>query len=235
MCGRFTQYQAQVRYLEQLNYQAPLAFEPSTVPLERYNVAPTTQVQLLHEDEDGLRMSPQPWGYAPFWARGKGKRPPAINARIETASTSRYWAAAWKNGRCIVPADGWYEWVKDEADHKRKQPYYIKLKSDEPMFFAAIGEFPRDANAEPGDADGFAIITSASERGMVDIHDRMPVVLPPDVAREWLELGLAQERAEDLARHHAVPVDQFEWYEVGKDVGNVKNKGENLLTPKDKL
>ena len=64
---------------------------------------------------------------------------------------------------------------------------------------------------------------------MVDIHDRMPVVLPPDVAREWLGPRLSPERAEDLARHHAVPVDQFEWYEVGKDVGNVKNKGPALI------
>ena len=93
------------------------------------------------------------------------------------------------------------------------------------------GVTPPFGNAEPGDADGFAIVTSASDRGMVDIHDRMPVVLPPDVAREWLEAGLAPERAEDLARHHAVPVDQFEWYEVGKEVGNVRNKGRELVKP----
>ena len=66
---------------------------------------------------------------------------------------------------------------------------------------------------------------------MVDIHDRMPVVLPPEVAREGLETGLASERAEDLARHHAEPVDSFEWYEVGKEVGNVKNKGAGMICP----
>lgn len=87
MCGRFTQYQAQVRYLERLNWQAPLAFEPSDEPIERYNVAPTTPVQLLHLDADGLRMNAVPWGYAPHWARGQGKRPPAINAR-QTLSCS---------------------------------------------------------------------------------------------------------------------------------------------------
>lgn len=234
MCGRFTQYQAQVRYLERLNWQAPLAFEPGEEPLDRYNVAPSTRVQLLHLDEDGLRMSAVPWGYAPHWAHarnhGKKKRPPAINATIEGAPTSPYWRAAWKH-RCLVAADGWYEWVKDPADTTRKQPYYIRLKSGEPMFWAAIGQFPQGPDAEPSELDGFAIITTASERGMVDIHDRTPVVLPPDVAREWLEAGLASERAEDLARHHVEPVESFEWFKVGKDVGNVANKGERLIEP----
>tara|TARA_R110000796_G_scaffold248850_1_gene375998 strand:+ start:1130 stop:1831 length:702 start_codon:yes stop_codon:yes gene_type:complete len=233
MCGRFTQYQAQVRYLEKLNWQAPLAFEPSDEPIDRYNVAPTTTVQLVHFDADGLRMSSMPWGYAPHWARGKGKRPPAINARLETAVTSKYWRSVWTSGRCVVPADGWYEWVKDPNDPKRKQPYYIKLKSNEPMFYAAIGHFPRGGIGETSEIDGFAIVTSASDQGMVDIHDRMPVVLPPEVAREWLDTGLPSESAEDLARHHAEPVDSFEWYKVGKDVGYVKNKGSGLIQPVD--
>ena len=132
-----------------------------------------------------------------------------------------------------MPADGWYEWVKDPDDSKRKQPYYIRLKSDEPMFYAAIGHFPRGDNREASETNGFAIVTSASDEGLVDIHDRMPVVLPPDVAREWLDNRLPAESAEALARHHAEPVASFEWYDVGKDVGNVKNKGPGLIQPID--
>ncbi|KKN98662.1 hypothetical protein LCGC14_0143410 [marine sediment metagenome] len=74
MCGRFTQHQTKVRYLKRLNHQAPLAFEPSDKPIGRYNIAPTMQVNVLHLDEDGLRMSTVAWGYAPHWARGEGKR-----------------------------------------------------------------------------------------------------------------------------------------------------------------
>lgn len=126
MWGRFTQYRAQVRYLERLNWQAPLAFEPSDEPIARYNVAPSTRVQLLHWDDDGLKMSEVPWGYAPQWARTKGngkkKHLPAINTKIESAPSSPYWRAAWKQ-RCLVAADGWYEWVTDPADKKHKQPY----------------------------------------------------------------------------------------------------------------
>tara|TARA_R110000822_G_scaffold96500_11_gene219661 strand:+ start:770 stop:1543 length:774 start_codon:yes stop_codon:yes gene_type:complete len=236
MCGRYTQYQAEVRYLERLNWQAPLAFEPSEEPLERYNVAPTTRVQLLHRDEDGLRISAVPWRYAPHWAQAQrdGKpRPhgkPVINATIEEAPTNPYWREAWKN-RCLVMADGWYEWVADPEGKAGKQPYYIRLKSGEPMFWAAIGRFPRGAQAQPSAQDGFAVITTASERGMVDIHDRTPVVLPPDAAREWVEPGLSSERAVDLARHHTEPAAAFEWFRVGKAVGNVRNDGRELIKP----
>ena len=89
--------------------------------------------------------------------------------------------------------------------------------------------FRSGPDIEPRNTDGFAIITSASDQGMVDIHDWMPVVLPPDVAQEWLEPGLAPEHSEDLARHHAEPVESFEWYEVGKEVGNVANRGSSLI------
>lgn len=112
----------------------------------------------------------------------------------------------------------------------RKQPYYIRLKTNEPMFFAATGQFSRAGNKKLGDTtNGFAIITSASDQGMVDIHDRMPVVLPPDTVNQWLTQGMTPERAENLARHHAEPVESFEWYEVGKDVGRVVNKGLGLI------
>ena len=81
------------------------------------------------------------------------------------------------NGRALAPANGWFEWVKDPDEPKKKQPYYIKLKSDDPMFFAALAQVHIDL--EPDDGDGFVIITDASDAGMVDIHDRRPVVLSP--------------------------------------------------------
>ncbi len=79
--------------------------------------------------------------------------------------------------------------------------------------------------------DGFVIITAASDQGMVDIHDRKPLVLSPDLAREWLTPGLEPARAEEIAREHCRPVEDFEWFPVDKAVGNVKNQGEGLITP----
>lgn len=222
MCGRFTQYRTVDEYAKALQLGL-LEGDWANQPRERYNVAPQSQVTLFHQDASGIHALPVRWGYAPHWA--DGKRPPAINARIETASTSRFWGAIWKKGRVLVPSDGWYEWKKHPNDKKLKQPYLIRLKSREPMFFAAIAELPSPEH----EGGGFALITAASDQGMIDIHDRRPVVLSQDVAREWLEPGLLPERAEDLARHHDIPVDQFEWYPVGKAVGNVRNEGAELI------
>ena len=223
MCGRFTQYRTVDEYAKALQLGL-LEGDWSNEPLARYNVAPQSRVLLLHQDDLGTHATRTQWGYAPHWA--DGKRPPAINARIETAATSRFWGAIWKKGRVIIPADGWYEWKKDPDNTKVKQPYFIRLKGGAPAFFAGIADVPQDGEEGAG---GFAIITAASDQGMVDIHDRRPVVLPPDVAREWLEPGLLPERAEDLARHHDTPVEAFEWYPVDKAVGNVKNHGPELI------
>ena len=172
-------------------------------------------------------MEPVKWGYAPFWAQGK--RPPAINARVETAATSRFFRDIWRTGRAIVPADGWYEWKKDEANPKIKQPYYITLRGGEPMFFAALGQFQRGGGMEPRDGDGFVIITSSSGAGMLDIHDRRPVVLSPECAAHWLDSELSAAEAEVLTLEHGLCVEEFEWYPVGKEVGNVRNEGRQLI------
>lgn len=95
------------------------------------------------------------------------------------------------------------------------------------MFFAAIAELPSPEH----EGGGFALITAASDQGMIDIHDRRPVVLRPDVANEWLHPGLLPEHAEDLLRHHDTPADEFEWFPVSRAVGNVRNKGPELILP----
>lgn len=124
-------------------------------------------------------------------------------------------------------ADGWYEWVVDPADPKRKQPYFIRLKSQAPIFMAALAQV--QAGLEPNEGDGFVIITAASDQGMLDIHDRRPLVLAPEQARAWLDPQLPAEQAERLAREQCLPVADFEWFAVSKDVGNMRNEGAQLL------
>lgn len=227
MCGRFAQYQEAYEYVGKIGIQLPLIGGADPEPIGRYNVAPQSKVQLLHQDEDGLRMEPVRWGYAPFWAQGK--RPPAINARVETAASSKFFKDIWSSGRAIVPADGWYEWKKDEANPKIKQPYLIKLKTDEPCFFAAIGQFQRGGALEPKDDDGFVIITAASGAGMIDIHDRRPLVLSAECAAHWLDPELSPGEAEEIATEHGLAVEEFDWFPVGKAVGNVRNEGPHLI------
>ncbi len=229
MCGRFVQSLTAVEYLERLRIELPVmgGFNPESIG--RYNVAPRTRVLLIHQNEEGLRLDQVPWGYAPSWATGP--RPPAINARVEKVATGSFWREAWKGGRALVPADGWYEWKPDPASPRHKQPYYFRLRSGAPLFFPAIGHLPQHGR-EIQEGDGFATITMPSYGGMADIHDRRPLVLGPDEARAWVDPSLHPEEAEEIL-HHGQPVEAFEWFPVGHEVGNVKNEGPSLISPCD--
>ncbi len=196
-------------------------------PIDRYNVAPSTRVQVLHTAEDGLHIDAVKWGWAPFWA--KGKRPDPINARVETVTTGKFFKQLWPNGRAIVPSEGWYEWVKNPDDPKKKQPYFIRLKSRHPMFFGALAQV--NPGLEPHEGDGFVIITAASDQGIVDIHDRRPLVLTSEHANEWLDPGLHPSRAEDITKELCQPTEDFEWFPVSKAVGNTRNQGSELINP----
>lgn len=227
MCGRFAQYKIAWEYLDPIGLDVPLLSGVSPEPIGRYNVAPTSKVQIIHQNSDGILLEPLPWGYAPFWAQGK--RPLAINARVETAATSKFFRDIWLSGRCIVPADGWYEWVPDPDSPKGKQPYYIRRADDTPLYFAAIGQFDRRGGMETKAGDGFAIITADSDEGMLDIHDRRPVVLSAECAAHWLDPELTPEEATDVVHEHTEPVEMFVWYPVGNEVGNVRNEGPRLI------
>ena len=227
MCGRFVQYQGISDYLEVLAPDRIIVSGYDNQPIGRYNVAPGTRVSILHGVNDGLRIDPVHWGWAPFWA--KGKRLDPINARVETVTTGKFFKQLWPNGRALVMADGWYEWVKDTDDPKKKQPYFIRLKTQAPMFFAALAEV--HTGLDPHEGDGFVIITAASDQGMVDIHDRRPLVFKPEQAREWIKYDLEQIRAEVLALECCQLTEDFEWFPVSKIVGNVKNQGPELIKP----
>ena len=225
MCGRFVQYQGIADYLEVLGSDRPILSGYDNQPIARYNVAPGTRVNILHGDNQGLRIDAIHWGWAPFWA--KGKRPDPINARVETVTTGKFFKQLWPNSRALVMADGWYEWVKDPNNPKKKQPYFIRLKSQAPMFFAALAQV--HVGLEPHEGDGFVIITAASDQGMVDIHDRRPVVFTPNSVQAWLDSGIGEEQAGKLAMECSQPAEDFEWYPVDVAVGNVKNQGPGLI------
>ena len=230
MCGRFAQYQGMADYLRELNSEQEVISGYDNLPIERYNVAPNTTVQLLHAEGGGLTIAAVRWGWAPHWAK-KGKMPPPINARVETVASGKFFKQIWPH-RALVAADGWYEWVKDESDLKHKQPYFIRLRGGGPMFFAAIGQLP-PAGSEVREDDGFVIITADAQGGMLNIHDRRPVVLPADLAREWIDPNTTSQRAEQIVQELGLQSEAFEWYQVSKAVGNVKNTGAALIAPLD--
>jgi len=225
MCGRITQHRKPEEYAQALGLPVELS-EQAAERRPSYNTPPGTTPWLIHQfDESHPVMDTVRWGYRPNWAAEKGI-PLAINARIEKAATGRYFRHMWLHGRVLVPADGWYEWT-GKAGHK--QPWYIRRKSDEPMFLAAITNVRPDRENPEG--SGFVIVTAAADAGMVDIHDRRPVVLGSEDARLWMDPHLPAEQAEHLARSMAVPAEDFTWYAVSKDVNRVGNSGPQLIEP----
>ena len=217
MCGRFAQYQSRDVYFDALGI-AESDYVHDSEPIGRYNVAPGTNVLLLSERDQQIHMDPVYWGYGPEW----WDKQPLINARGETAASSRMFKPLWEHGRAVVPADGWYEW-KRSGD--KKQPFFIYQKNHEPMFFAAIGKAPFDTQHGH---EGFLIVTAASNKGMVDIHDRRPLVLSADAVAEWLSEETSPKRAEEIAKDAALPESEFSWHPVSVKVGSVRNQGSEL-------
>ena len=220
MCGRFAQYSSRDEYFESLGLKPDeLTFDPD--PIGRFNVAPGTKVLLLSEREHALHFDPVYWGYGPEW----WDKQPLINARGETAASGRMFKPLWNHGRAIVPANGWLEWKKEDG---KKQPFYIYHRKEQPLFFAAIGRQPF---GQDHGKEGFVIVTSSSNKGMVDIHDRRPLVITADAVREWLSNDTSPQRAEEIAHDAAVPEQEFTWHPVSKKVGNIHNQGKELVEP----
>ncbi len=134
----------------------------------------------------------------------------------------KFFKSLWPNGRALAPANGWFEWIPNPADPKRKQPYYIHAADEAPLFFAALAEV--HTGIEPDERDGFVIITAAADQGLGDIHDRMPLVLSPELAREWINPDTLIERTSKIVTAGCRQAGDFKWHAVSKQVGNVRKQ-----------
>lgn len=226
MCGRFDQSQAAEKYLHALHWPTPIdAGAIHTAASPRFNVAPGMVRPVLHVvDEGRLQIDDVHWGYRAAWA--EEKLPVTINTRLEKIG-GRYWSHLLKRGRAIVAADGWYEWTGVKGD---KQPWHIHRNDGEPVWMAALANFGAKASDHPENA-GFTIVTADATGGMLDVHDRRPVVLGTEDVALWLDPDLPGEAAEQLARMRALPADAFAWHPVDRKLGNVRNDGPELIRP----
>ncbi|MET8833100.1 SOS response-associated peptidase [Micromonospora sp. NPDC004540] len=187
-----------------------------------FNVAPTDPVPLVRLAPEGHRLlSVGRWGLVPHWSRTAGGAARMINARVETVATSRAYAPSFARRRCLVPADGWYEWVR-QADGRR-QPYFMTPRDGSVLALAGIWSV--------WDPDGaarltFSVLTTAAVGELAEVHDRMPLLLPRERWASWL--GPTAEPDALLAPPAPAWLAGLEIRPVSPAVGDVRNGGPEL-------
>ena len=226
MCGRFVSSSAPDEIARYFGVDAigEKVLEPN------YNTAPSSDVYAIRERDDQRVLDALHWGLVPFWAKDLKIGNRMINARSETVAEKSSFKRAFAKRRCIIPVDGFYEWEK-VAGRKHKQPWYIQRRDGDPFAFAGLWEVwrgpDRDGSAE---IHSCTIITGAANDSMAEIHDRMPVMLPPDAWDTWLDPDVAD--IELLGRYLvAAPSELLVKHRVSPEVNNARNRGAHLIEP----
>jgi len=224
MCGRFAMYSLS-RELERLFNAHPPSFEIHP----NYNVAPAHEIPVIIQHEDDRHIKKRHWGLMPFWAKDVSIGSRMINARVETVTSKPPFRAALKHRRCLIPANGFYEW-KGKAGNK--QPFYFHLPSDEPFAFAGLYEIweDKEAPSEAGRYESCTIITMDASDSVKDIHNRMPLILKPEAYNEWLDPENKEPgRIEGLLTTKYVK--ELKRHPVSKQVNRVENNTQECMEP----
>jgi Uncharacterized conserved protein len=243
MCGRYASARKKQELLEE--FQVGLDGAPDEELRPDYNVAPTKKVYAVltrpPKGEDGedagdpvRQLRILRWGLVPSWAKDPSIGSRMINARVETVAEKPSFRRAFAQRRCLLPADGYYEWYAEEGNGRRgrKQPYYIHPADGSIMAMAGLYEFWRDRTRPADDPDAWlvtcTIITTSARDELGRIHDRMPMVIERDRWADWLDPGLTA--AEEVKRllTPAAP-GTFALHPVSTDVNNVRNNGPELI------
>lgn len=212
MCGRYVLYIAPHKLKDLFGTENLPNFPPS------YNAAPLQEHPIVIKNRIGMAR----WGFVPSWAKqdDKGMAAKMINARSETVAEKASFRESWERGRrCLIPANGFYEWKKDEASGIN-QPYYIQLPEQQPMAFAGLW-------AKNGDLVTYTILTKPADGMIAGLHHRMPVTITPDQAAQWFAADADGARV----MIGAASGQDFSFYAVGSDVGRVANDSEDLIVP----
>ena len=244
MCGRYAASASPADLVEEFGVESD---QSGGDLAPDYNLAPTHPAPVVlerapREDKQAppvRQLRVLTWGLVPSWAKDPGVGSRMINARAESLLEKPAYRRPALARRCLVPADGWYEWqaspiARDAKGKPRKQPFFAHLADGGRLAFAGVYEFWRDPERSDDDPlawrTTYAIVTTQAEAGLDRIHDRMPVVLAPDRWAAWLDPGVDDA---DQVRALLAPVSpgRFAAYPVGRRVGNVANTGPALLEP----
>lgn len=220
MCGRFVRKANEEEIAEEFEVE-PGDFQFKLEP--RYNIAPGQQAAVVLFDGkrkvEGLQ-----WGLIPFWAKDPNIGNKLINARSESLASKPSFRHLLKRKRCLIVADGFYEWRKEGS---RKTPIYIRLKSRSPFGFAGLYNDWR--SPEGKEIRTFTIITTSANRLLAPIHDRMPVILPKKAYQAWLGQGGKEGEVLDLLQ--PFPEAEMETWRVSPAINSPKNDGPECIQP----
>lgn len=222
MCGRFTLTDTQ-----QLSLRFGLAENEEHELLPSYNVAPSQTIPVIVEEAAGRSLRLMRWGFRPPWKQVGAGKPDPINARAETLLERPMFRASVARKRCLIPADGFYEW-KVLPGSAAKQPYYIRLKDRGLFAFAGLyAEAPRSGE-EPGQS--CAIVTTSPNGLMAGIHNRMPAILEQSAEDAWLDLDLVEP---EIVVSFLKPYDETAMtaYPVSSRVSSPRNDDPDLVAP----
>jgi putative SOS response-associated peptidase YedK len=213
MCGRYTLRRAALAYA---------AFDEKRI-VPRFNIAPSQQIAIVRLKDQQRMIYRASWGFVPFWAKGKPKTKP-INAKSETVASSGMFRQAFKSSRCLLPADGFYDW---HGAKPPKQPYFIHKPDDEIFAFDGLCErWKPSPDAEP--VDTCTIITTTPNATKAPIHNRMPVILAEADYAKWLDRETAGVSVQDLLRPYS---GELLTQPISTRVNSVKNDGPDLIEP----
>ena len=190
MCGRYTLSTPMDDLVEVFDVP-PVTFDHEP----RYNIAPTQMAPVVASDRRGIRMGLMRWGLVPSWTEDPSMGPRMINARAETLRTKPAFKEAVVARRCLVPADGFYEWVREGSG---KVPYWIHDPNRAPMSLAGLWERWQGGGREP--VYSFTIITVAPNEAVRPLHDRMPAIVPEGERATWLDKSVRIENVLEILR-----------------------------------
>ena len=215
MCGRYSFAQLSSEVEKRFKIQVD-----GNTYVARYNCAPTQSLAVITNQEPE-KLSFLHWGLIPFWSKDNSNAAKMINARGETLIEKPAFKEAFKSKRCLIPADGFYEWKKHT-----KTPFHIRLKSRELFSFAGIWDEWIDGNGNPKRT--FSVITTSANKIMQNIHHRMPLILPEHLEQDWLK-NQDLVKVEKLIQ--AYDSTKMEVFEVSTLVNSVKNECSQLIKP----
>ncbi len=231
MCGRYVSVHTADEVAEYFSATPAFAAE---LP-ESYNVAPTNDIYSVLVREGTRQLTTMRWGLIPPWAKDAKTGLRMINARAETLAERNSYRGPFKRRRCLIPADGFYEWV-EAPGQKAKQPVYITRSDGETMAFAGLWERWQPGDKASKTNEGAStllsavIVTGQANEKISEVHHRMPIVLPPAAWDEWLDP--ANNNTQAIGRLLLpAPSELFSIHPVSTEVNNPRTKGEHLIRP----